>query len=204
MKIKYIILAAILIIAGLGLVILPERTHSYETTPEELLVEINDPSRFLTSDQVAEMIINGDPTLFLIDVRDFYSFEEYSLPGAVNIPLEELLLEDWVDYLDQEDMSIVFFSNGDIYADQAWVLNRRLNRNNIYVLKGGLNCWAETILHPTRPVETAPTEAFDLYEFRKGASIYFGGSGNLPSSSEPTEIITVTRKKKENVVEGGC
>lgn len=204
MKTQYIILAAILILAGLGLVFLPEKTHSNETMPEELLVEINDPSRFLTTDQVAEMIISGDPALFLIDVRDFYSYEEYRLPGALNIPFEEILLEDWADYLDQQDMMIVFYSNGDIYADQAWTLNRRLNRQNIYVLKGGLNCWAETILQPKPPAETAPSEDFDLYEFRKGASIYFGGGNSVETSTESTEIITVKRKKKENKVEGGC
>ena len=204
MKIKYIILAGILIVLGLGLVLLPEKEQIAEISPEKLLMEINDPARFTSTDKVAEMIIEGDPSLLLVDTRDEASFKSYHLPGAINIPLKDVLQEYFQGYLDQEAKNIVFYSNGDIYADQAWVLCTRLGYKEMYVMKGGLNCWAETILQPPLPEETDPTEAFDLYQFRQGASMYFGGSSHSAGSSDPAEIITVTRKKKKNIVEGGC
>lgn len=204
MNVRYIFFAALLLVLGAGLFLLPEKTNTYEMAPEKLHAELFDQTRYVSTDEIAERIINQDPSLFLIDVRMSDYYLEFSLPGAANIPLEELLSPDWEDYLAQEFMDIVFYSNGDIYAEQAWVLANRMGYENLYIMKGGLNCWFETIIKPLRPDQTASNTEFDLYEFRKGASQYFTG-GELLSSDEGTiEPIIVSRKKKSSVVEGGC
>lgn len=200
----YIVLIFFLILAGAGLLLLPEREHPEESGPRELLSDLRNPSRFVSVDKVAEMLIDRDPTLVLVDVRDMYDYLDFSLPGAHSIPLEEILLYDWVDSLSFEESKVVLFSNSDVKAEQAWMLLKRQNHDNIHVMKGGLNIWFETIIRPTAPPETASDDEIDLYEFRKGASIYFtGGTAAIEQESEG-EAVTVTRKKKTQVVEGGC
>lgn len=200
----YYILAAFLIILGVGLLVLPERDRPDEASPRELLGNLRNPSRFISTDKVAEMLIDKDPTLVLVDVRDMYDNLDFSLPGAHSIPLEEILMYDWVDSLAYERSKVVLFSNSDIRAEQAWLLLKRENHNNIHVMKGGLNCWFETIIQPTAPPETAANDEIDRYEFRKGASIYFTG-GSAPIETEAgTEPVVVKRKNKTQVVEGGC
>ncbi len=193
-----------LILLSAGMFLLPERNDYHELKPGELLAAANNQSRFLSTDLVASRMIDGDPSLFLIDVRSIYAYEEYSLPRAMSIPLEEILYPEWEEYLEQEGMDIVLFSNGDILADQAWMLLKRADKDNIFIMKGGLNCWFKTIMQPVPPPATAPTEAFDLYQFRKGAAQYFGGGINLTDETPAQEPIKVSRKKKKNVVEGGC
>ncbi len=200
----YYILAVFLLLLGVGLLLLPERDHPDEAPPRELLSELSNPSRFISTDKVAEMLIDQDPTLVLVDVRDMYDNLDFSLPGAHSIPLEEILLYDWVDSLSFEQSKVVLFSNSDIKADQAWILLKRYSHKNIHVMKGGLNCWFETIIQPTPPPETASSEEIDRYQFRKGASIYFTG-GTAPMEMETgSEAVVVRKKAKTQVVEGGC
>jgi rhodanese-related sulfurtransferase len=200
----YLILAAVLILLGAGIFLLPDNTVLKEVSPQSLLRELNTDERFWSTDIIAEKLIDKDPNMLLVDVRDMYQYLEYSLPTSVNIPLEEVLDSAWVDYFRQDDYDVVLFSNGDILADQAWLLLRRKGYRNLYIMKGGLNRWAETILQPVPPVPTEPQEAFELYSFRKGASIYFGGSAQEMNQDNNQETITVTPRKKKTVVEGGC
>ncbi len=90
---RYIIIAILLIGSAFGLILIPKQAPTDQIKPTAFLIEINDPARFLETDQIAKRLIEEDPTLFLIDVRSLYEYEDYSIPASVNIPLEELLLD---------------------------------------------------------------------------------------------------------------
>lgn len=200
----YYTLAVFLLILGIGLVVLPDRDFHDEASPRDILSDLRNPSRFISTDKVAEMIIDKDPTLLLVDVRDMYDYFDFSLPEAHSIPLEEILMYDWIDSLAYDQSKIVLFSNSDVLADKAWMILKRENHDNIHVMKGGLNCWFKTIIQPSRPAETAPNEEMDLYEFRRGASIYFTGGAAPIEANSNAEPVVVKRKKKTQVIEGGC
>jgi hypothetical protein len=133
-----------------------------------------------------------------------YDFLDYSLPGAHSIPLDQILDHNWIDSLAYERSQIVLFSNSDIRADQAWVLLTRAKHENIHVMRGGLNRWFETIIQPSPPPQTAGNEEIDLYQFRKGASMFFTGGTTAVEQEVSTEAVPVKRRKKNRVVEGGC
>ncbi len=204
MNIRYVLLAALVLILGLILVILPEKERVKEIKPELLLAELQTKTHYISTDEIAERLINQDPAVFLIDVRMADSYFEYSLPGAENIPLEEILFPDWEDYLAQDGKDIIFFSNDDILAEQAWMFARQKGYKNLYVMKGGLNEWFSTIIQPTPPAETASNKEFELYAFRKGAKIFFTGGQVLATDDSAPDVVVVARKKKKSVVEGGC
>lgn len=201
---NYIILAVLFIILAGGYFLLPERDNTRQIHPEDLMLNIVQTSRFVTPDQVAEMIIEGDPTLELVDIRSTDEYLEFSLPGAISIPIDSIMVEGYQDYLGIEDMNVVFFSNDDIKADQAWVIAKRLGYNSLYVLKGGLNCWMNTIIQPKAPAETASKADLELYDFRRGASMYFTGAEISMPEEGSQATVTVKRKKKATVAEGGC
>lgn len=201
----YIILALVLVILAGGLLFLPESGVKNELSPEDFYKSLNTSSRYLSPDYVAERLINEDPSIMLVDVRSPDQSVAFTLPGAVSIPIDEILLSDWEDYLNQEGMEVVLFSNGDVLADQAWILCTRKGYNNLFVLEGGLNAWFNDIMQPKPPAETDPSEAFDLYAFRKGARIHFSG-GSLDMDTEVTseEPVKVVKRKKKTITEGGC
>ena len=203
MRNQYFFLAAILLLFTIGVVLLPDRKSRGELDPEALLERAVDDYWFVSTDEVAEQIILGDPTIRLIDVRTPEQYKTYSIPGAINIPLAEILQPEWQDLLEMEGMNFIFYSNGDLLASQAWMICSRTGIENIAIMKGGMNRWVETILQPKAPPATSPSEAFALYQFRKGASIYFGGGIDITTeiTGEPLPMV---RKKKRTVLEGGC
>ncbi len=171
---RYYFLAFAVIMMAFGLVLLPEYKKNEKIKPEVLLSEILTPERYIHSDELAHKLINQDPSILLIDLRQKKEFEAFSLPNAINIPLDSLLNTNNEDYLNQEQFEVVFYSNGDIFADQAWQLCKRMGYENLHVLKGGLNEWFTTIIDPKIPNEDMSELEFKKYNFRKSASVYFG------------------------------
>ena len=202
-----LILAAFIIPLGLIIAAVPENTtKQYKLTAEELLDEIKSEMQFISTDEIADMLVNKDPSLQLIDVRNPDQFEKYSLPNAFNIPLANILADEWLDYLDQDVKLNVFYSNGTQDATQAWMITRQLGYENNYVLQGGLNYWAETIMNPQVPRATSPDDEFAKYDFRKGASFALGGGSVTTTQSTESKANkpTIKRKKKKKRAAGGC
>ena len=185
-----------------GLLVLPEKENYVQIAPEDLMWEAVQPTKYFTVDQVATMIIDNDPTLELIDVRCVKDYDAFSIKNAINIPLDSLLSPNYEGYLGIEDMNVVFYANDNIKADQAWIIGRRMGFNSLYIMEGGLNSWIDCIINPQEPDASQPLTAFEQYEFRKGASIYFTGS--QLEMSDKKASVKVVRRKKGAAVAGGC
>jgi sulfur-carrier protein adenylyltransferase/sulfurtransferase len=201
-------LALFIIPMGLIIAAVPQNTTKpYKLTAPQLLAEANNRTQYVTPETVADMIVNKDPSLQLIDVRSQDEFEKFSLPGAINIPLTDLLSDKYSDILNQEVKMNVFYSNGTVTANEAWMLTRQLGYANNFVLEGGLNFWFDAIMNPSKPASTSPDEEFAKYDFRKSAGSALGGGGAVQSQAEKPQTaakpaISAAPKKKK--VAGGC
>ena len=206
---RYTMMATILVLLAGGLVILPKYEKSEGISADQLLSNIISLERYVSTDQISERIISQDPSFILIDVREEKRFNSYTLPNAINIPLKNLLDEKFQSYLNQDQYDVVFFSDDNFYADQAWVLCNRLEYNNLHVLKGGMNKWFSTIINPQKPNENNSSKDFDLYSTRKASSMFYGVvypeqvKPKKVIKKAPRKIITV-KKKKKMPTEGGC
>ncbi len=208
MKKKNIIAVVIVLLIGVFLAFSKVKTTpTIEKSPESLFLSAIENTRYYSVEDVAKMIISQDPLLQLIDLRSEKEYNKYTLKGAVNIPLDQLLKkENLSDYFDQDVYNTVLFTNGSTHADAAWMILTRMGFTNIYVMKGGLNAWAENILKPKPDDGPWDAAADELYQYRRGASQYFGGGKAVVSeTSAPPKTKkkkVIKRKKKE--VEGGC
>lgn len=202
---KYLFLSILLVGLGVIMAFLPQKKYMIEISPNNLLLELGDDTRYVSTDEVAHFLIEADPQVQLIDVRSVEEYSKYSLPGAINIPLDSILNPNIEGYFYQEGMKTVFFSNGTVYASQAWMLYKRKAVKNIYIMKGGLNEWVETILRPKMPDATASQDAFNLYETREAASQFFGGgSTDVAPASASKAPRPVARRKAKKAAKGGC
>lgn len=202
-----LILASVLIPLGIIIAAVPENTTTpFKLTAEELLEEVREGTQFVSSDEIADLLVQKDPSLQLIDVRSQAEFEKYSLPGSINIPISDLLSEEWSDYLDQGVKMNVFYSNGNLKANEAWMITRQLGYENNYALQGGLNYWAETILNPQAPKSVLADDEIAKYDFRKGASAALGGGSMVAigSDAKSTPKPKIKKRKKKKKVAGGC
>ncbi len=204
-----LLLAQFIIPLGLIIAAVPQNTtHPYKLSASELLAEATSTSQFISPDAIADMIIQKDPNLQLIDVRSPDEFLKFSLPGAINIPLTNLLSDEFKDILDQDIKMNVFYSNGTLHSNEAWMIATQLGYKNNYVLMGGLNYWAETIMNPTAPPSTSPDEELAKYDFRKGASQALGGEAAGSSVTGVSDIKVpakpIIKKAAKKKVQGGC
>jgi rhodanese-related sulfurtransferase len=202
-------LAIFVIPLGMIIAAVPQNTtHPYKLSAAELLNEANTRTQFIAPETVADMIVKKDPTLQLIDVRSKDEFEKFSLPGAISIPITDLLSETNLVQFDQDVKMNIFYANSTVMANEAWMIIRQLGYSNVYVLEGGLNYWFEAILNPGKPSTMSADEEFAKYDFRKAAGQALGGGivsarpaeGNTAPSPRPS-IQAVPKKKK---AAGGC
>ena len=201
---NYIIPIIVLIGLSLALLLLPEKKFNKEMAPEELLMQINSTSRFITPDIVADRIIKKDPAMILVDVRSPEEYIKYSLPGSMNIPLSSLADSTTLDILDQEGIDWVLFSNDNILADQAWILGKRLGLGNLFVMQGGINQWFDNFFMTQVPAQTQSESDLELYQFRLGVRQFFTGGEVNTAPVNQTETIQVQPKTKKSAAEGGC
>jgi rhodanese-related sulfurtransferase len=200
-------LALILIIFGLIIAMVPKNTTKpYKLTAEELLSEIKAGTHFISPDEVSDLIVKKDPSIQLIDVRNQDEFNKYSLPGAINIPLQDILADNWTEILDQGAKMNIFYSNGSLEAIEAWMITRQLGYENNYVLKGGLNYFGDLMMNPLAPPSTSPDEEIAKYDFRKGVSqaLGTGAQATTPAAAPKSTMPGVVPKAKKKKASGGC
>jgi len=209
-KKRYIFMGIVFVGLAFLLVLLPEKQISKELKSEQLLQEINDNTRYYSTDDVAKKIIAGDLYMQLIDVRTAEEYNHFHLKGAINIPIDSILNKDKdgklaYEYILNQDIKVnVLYSNGTIYSNQSWLLLRRLNFKNNYVMKGGLNKWIETIIKPMRPASVATQDEINRYNYRRAASMYFGGGTVKAAPDASNSPAPIIKKKAAKEEEGGC
>ncbi|KAF0196487.1 MAG: hypothetical protein FD166_2442 [Bacteroidetes bacterium] len=203
---RYLILAILAVAVGAGILFMPETDRDKEMKPEQLLIAIDDPSRFLTTDLITDRLVKNDPSLLLIDVRTAEQFKEFSVPGSVNIPLDSLLTTSSIGIMSNKDIDKVFCSNSELTADQAWILAKRQGIETIFVMQGGVNKWFDDIVKVEEPSPTEPSEAIALYRFRKAASQHFFGTPEIKSVVQPLpkKSVTVHKAPAGATSGGGC
>jgi len=201
---KYIIPVVLLVGLAFILVLLPKKKPYNELPAKDLLKQVTSSSKFISPEFVADRLIKKDPSMILVDVRSEDLFREYSLPGALNIPLQEIVKPAQMELLSQEGIDYIFYSTGDVLADQAWILCKRQRIDHIYVMKGGLNEWFSSFFMSLPPAETASNEEIELYQFRSAVRQYFTGGETQTARKPAGEAISITPKKKKSAAEGGC
>ncbi|MBW6489989.1 MAG: rhodanese-like domain-containing protein [Lentimicrobium sp.] len=204
------LLTTILLIMGVIIAAVPKNTTTpYKLSADQILDEIKSGTQYLEPEQIAQMLVEKDPYLQLIDTRPQSEFEKFNLNGAINIPIDNLLSTEYIEVFDQDVKLNVFYSNGSTQANEAWMLLRQLGYSNIYVLRGGLNYWAEAILNPTPPTGLSSNDEIARYNFRRAAGQTLGAEGldSAPSEGNDVKTVKVPAPKpvgKKKKVAGGC
>jgi len=181
MKIRYIILIIVALILGVITIWLPENNNSMkEVSPDELHQALLSKTRFVTTTEIAHMIISSDPSYYLIDIRSEENYKKFHLTDAIHIPVTEIISEKMKKYLSKDYQKIILYGNGTVKADQCWMLLKRMGYNNVYVLDGGLNKWMDEIVEAKAELkQQASNTDLDNYRYRLAANQYFTGNDSL-------------------------
>ncbi len=167
---SYTVPVIVALLVGVVLIYTPfnKITGVNEVDKDKLNSEILAGEHYVHPDEVAFKILNDYHPLILIDVRTISDASEFSLPGATNIPFEHIHRKQWRSTLTSETEKVVFYSNGTVLAEKAWIIARRLGYDNIYVLDGGLNGFFKNFEDNSEPSSLKMEDNF-AYRFRERA-----------------------------------
>jgi rhodanese-related sulfurtransferase len=152
--------------------------------PVELSRIVQTETDHVSVEELADWIIRGKKDFRLIDLRSEADFATYHIPGAENVQLTALAGHGLL-----RNEKIILYSEGGIHSAQAWFLMKAREYQGVYLLRGGLEEWKETILFPRLP--SAPTaEQAAVFEKKKEVSKFFGGTplSGSPSGQSGTAI----------------
>ena len=140
-------------------------------------------------EELAGWIIAGRSDYRLVDLRGAAAFASYHIPTAENVQLPAL-----PDYPFGRQEKIVLYSDGGIHSAQAWFLLRAKGYRGVYILRGGLDEWKDTVLFPRLAENPSPADRA-ANEKRTYMSRHFGGrpltGGASQAEAAPVEMPKV-------------
>lgn len=188
---------------GLILALLPLTPNSsFIVKPQKLLSEVLDENLYFTVDQVARFVISEDSTVQIIDLRSPEEFRSFNIPGSINIPYNELLNNNSGGLFKEGEIKNIFYSNGDSDSNYALVIAKGLDYKNIYVMKGGLNEWFNTVMNSSFTGEKISARENSLFETRKIAKRMFTELNSLPDSLKYK--FMESKHMAARKLDGGC
>ncbi len=174
---------------------------SFRLKPGEL-VEKTAQEKLFTVDEVARFVNNEDSTIQIMDVRSEGEFMACNIPGSVNIPIEKLTESGLENMLTSKNVRTIFYSNDDLLASMALTTATGMGNDNIFVMKGGLNEWFQTVMLSEYSGETITARENALFENRFKARAAFNQFNSLPDSLK-TKYFDAKRLQQKKL-DGGC
>lgn len=200
-----------IILLGVILAFSPVDSAQHKSTDTaQVLKELQSGTNYIQPEELAHWIIDKDPDIQIIDLRNNTDFEKYHIPGALQFPLSKLSDKTELDVIDEEKTNILV-SNGNTRAGQAWLILKQMGYDNVYILAGGLNYWVKVFNNPAHPPNGATDDEIFTYQFRKAAGAVMMGK-SLAVSPEQTNPIPAKkkpvrhriRKKASKAADEGC
>ena len=176
----------LLAFAALGLGLLAAvagspRLRSGDVDVASLARDVEKEEDHVTAIELARWIRDRKDGLRIIDIRDSAEFEDYHVPLA-----ERMSLEDVVERKFEPKETVVLYSGGGAHAAQAWVLLRARGQRDVFFLRGGIAEWMEDVLNPAIPANATQQQKIELDSI-SALSRYFDGVPRRVDSSVPIQ-----------------
>ncbi|MCV9389422.1 rhodanese-like domain-containing protein [Reichenbachiella ulvae] len=199
MNVRQILSVLFLMIGTIAAILPNEPTKYRKFSMEELDQEMKKDMYYFSTDEVAHLIISGDPSFQLIDLRQK---ADSMINGAINIPADSVLNEKYEGLLYQSARQTILYGDDEARTISAWKDLKFRTYPNVYMLRGGIQAWKSDILNPEHPGISAAQDELDIYERRTAARQYFTGAKAIKKADIQIVLPAGGRKKKK--VQGGC
>ena len=185
---KLAVIAGLLAIVALVIGNAGNKNKINVNAKEMALSTIKDQDK-ISSIILADWLIKDKLDFTLVDLRPEKDFTEYTIPGSINVRMEDLLNSDL-----KRNQKILLYGNDDISSAQAWFILKSSDYKGVYILNGGLNSWKNEILYPKRNAILTPEDSIKFEKIQQ-VSLHFGGSPQM-QMSETTSNALVTPSPK--------
>jgi len=149
MKKPYLkILGLVVIVLVVGLIFTSlesSKKYKFKKTAEVQHSELVKGNHLISPDKAREILLNQSEEYIFVDIRNPREFDNFHIEGAVNVPLQRVLDDEFIPYL-KNAKSKILYSNESIKANEIRLLLTQYGYENLYVLQGGSNYWKENML----------------------------------------------------------
>ena len=145
--------------------------------PQALVATIVEERDHVTARELAQWIIDKHEDYQLIDLRAAWEFDDYHIPGAINIPLEQLFADAGMKQLDRSK-KIVVYGLGAGHPAQASLL-LTLRGFQALSVKEGITAWWDEVMTPQSLRGAAPDPSG--YQQARQLRRNFTGGPSVPS-----------------------
>jgi hypothetical protein len=132
--------------------------------------------RFVSVLSLAEQIKNREP-LVLIDLREPDLYDEFHLPTAVSISLNEIQEKGL-----PEGKTYVFYSGDDLLTRHLWISLPQAIKKRSSILYGGVHDWYNYLLYPALPLVVHGEDSV-ITEKVNALTRFYGGQAEFEKDS---------------------
>jgi len=194
---RLIATGAIYFIIGVFMFFIPSRKDSlYEKINDTGFVNSMNLDT-MSSQELAFRLLERDNTIQVIDVRNKEEYNKFSLPGAINIPLDEITGKVSNETIKKSYKKLIFCDDDGSNSLKAAAFAKIIGNTNTMVLKGGMNEFVNTF------TRIQPTDSSSI-KYPEDANYIFRSTAlakleELSKSLKKPTTISVVKKNK-----GGC
>ncbi|MGK9369869.1 rhodanese-like domain-containing protein [Melioribacter sp. Ez-97] len=167
----------------------PSDNRHLKINAKEISLELRNEKNIIRPVELADWIIKGKVDFIVLDVREENKYDEYHIPGAMNVSSESVLEAGLM-----KNDKILIYGDDDILTAEAWFLLKSAGYKNVYILKGGMKGWQTDVLYPTLKADASEAEKTE-FEKMKQVSFYFGGEPRIASGENG--VVSVERPESQ-------
>ena len=199
-----IALAIFVIVIIVGLVSITSPRLTYTLTPVQTVELVAWEDGYVFPYELEDVLSGAVDTVILIDIRNTFDYSRGHIQDAENISAVALLNKENIKRLKklQEDgFRVIIYGETLQHANGPWMIYRQLGFDNVVALMGGYEyytLWKDNL---------GDSYADDGYLIGTADFDYADVASNANISEEDDsqkQSLKVNRRKKSNVVEGGC
>lgn len=136
----------------------------------------------VSSDELVELL-DTDPKLLMLDVREAEEFADWKIPGALNIPLDELATR--LSEVPSDRRVVMICARGPRATEGAEIL--REHGRSSQILDGGMGAWAST--YDSVEGNFGPATVVQVRRRGKGCLSYVVGAGSRAVVIDPSRDL---------------
>lgn len=199
---------AFVVLISIALITIKKPEHPYELSQQETLdMILNSKNMEVVPEEIPNLLENTSTKVYFVDLRSPGEFIKGHIAGAINIPQNMILEEDNLNFFRSfnSDGTVVLYGKDQVQANGPWMILKQLGINNIEVLEGGYNYYIAHMNDLQNNSTTPPEYMIEVpqYDFKQ-IMAQTPGSGDVSTESEKPKEIVPVRRKKNQVVAGGC
>lgn len=144
--IKILGLIVIALIVGVAFTSLESsKKYKFKKTAEVQHSELVKGNHLISPDKAREILSKQADEYIFVDIRNPREFDNFHIEGAINVPLQRVLDDEYIPYL-KDERKKVLYSYESIKANEIRLLLTQYGYDNLFVLQGGSNYWKQNMI----------------------------------------------------------